>query len=155
VCLFIGAGVSKSCGLPDWNELAKSVVNVVFRDTVLYYDYANIAIRNFLSDLPLLNTMRRARQHAGERFNAIVKDCLYASPITLSPTIEAIAALNVNRICCFNYDDLLEEALLKKGRKVQIATSKSSSVAYLNAGPVIFHPHGFLNHLPQFSEVNW
>jgi len=32
--LFIGAGVSVGCGLPDWNELAKRVAGMAFTPRV-------------------------------------------------------------------------------------------------------------------------
>ena len=32
LCLFVGAGISKSCGLPDWNELSVRVIEETWPD---------------------------------------------------------------------------------------------------------------------------
>jgi hypothetical protein len=51
----------------------------------------------------------------GKRFNTAVADALYANAYTISPAVKAIVSAGVRRICTYNFDDLLEEALTVHG----------------------------------------
>lgn len=61
LCLFVGAGVSRSCGLPDWPALSRAVIEAAWPDRVQMYDYEYIALRSALNKASPLDAMRHAR----------------------------------------------------------------------------------------------
>lgn len=143
LCLFVGAGVSKSCRLPDWDTLSNSVVLEAFRDEVPL-DLLQTANRNAALKKPPLGAMRAARRVLKERFTPVVKECLYSTTPELSETVKAIVLLRkVRNICCFNYDDLLEEAYEQNGITCR-PVIEGDELPSPSDDVLIFHPHGFL-----------
>ena len=91
-----------------------------------------------------LDAMRIARRVQGNNFNSVVSKCLYSTGVHLSKTVESIVSLhNVRRICCFNYDDLLEDAYNNKGMKFRSLT-EGDKLLPEGEEILILHPHGFL-----------
>jgi hypothetical protein len=143
LCLFVGAGVSESCGLPNWDTLSNRVVLEAFRDEVPL-DLRQTANRNAALKKPPLGAMRAARRVLKERFNSVVKECLYSTTPELSEAVKAIALLrNVRNICCFNYDDVLEVAYEQNGTTRRPVT-EGDELRLHSDDVLIFHPHGFL-----------
>lgn len=144
LCLFVGAGVSMSCGLPDWNTLSERIIAKTWPDRVSRMDIERMMIRSHLSKQTPLDAMRLARRANGDSFNAIVSDALYSTGVALSPTVDAIVSLdNMRRICCFNYDDVLEEAYSRSGIKYRPLMA-GDELPLQSDEVLIFHPHGFL-----------
>ena len=162
VCLFVGAGVSRGCGLPNWRELAEGVVRMFPRKPGPPLGATSAAIQqgqrpppdpNILStqkanvlaqEEPLL-AMRYARSDGDLDLCSLVGRCLYRGPITRSETVLEIPLLEeVKRICCFNYDDILDRAFtreiglrrfLKKNILIQEVGAGLIKMSYLgNAG---------------------
>lgn len=78
----------------------------------------------------------------------MVKQALYANAPVVSDTLRAITRLsNIRRICTFNYDDLLETALLDAGRSYS-TICEGDALNLLTEQLLIFHPHGFLPRKP-------
>lgn len=145
LCLFIGAGVSRSCGLPDWPTLSNAVVEAAWPNRYQSYDYEHIALRASLNKLSPLEAMRYARQQLGNNFNQIVKNALYSNGVAISETVSAITSLQkVRRICCFNYDDIIEEALMAVSRDCT-PVCEDDELNLLSDKCLVFHPHGFLS----------
>ncbi len=159
VCLFIGAGVSMGCGLPDWRGLAEGVVRLFPRKLVPPGLWASTIGQgktplrpNALSDLkadvlkledPLLS-MRYAKSIGGFDLNTLVCKCLYAESIKLSETVLEIPSLkNVRRICCFNYDDILDRSFAERST-VYIPLFQDDRIPLESPQTIIFYPHGFL-----------
>jgi hypothetical protein len=68
---------------------------------------------------PLLS-MRYARSDPDIDLRSLVSDRLYRGPIKLSPTALEIPMLDrVGRICCYNYDDILDRAFRRAGDEVR------------------------------------
>jgi SIR2-like domain len=144
LCLFVGAGVSMSCGLPDWDTLSKKVIEKTWPDRVSRLDIEQTITRSTLFNQNPLDAMRMARRVHGNQFNAVVSDCLYSSGAYISQTVKAIVHLgDVFRICCFNYDDLLEEGFRTSGNKCRPVMDGDELLLQTNE-VLIFHPHGFL-----------
>jgi hypothetical protein len=69
---------------------------------------------------------------------------LYDKPITLSKTALEIPTLEkVKRICCYNYDDILDRAFAERGRKYS-AMFTCDRIPLETPQTLIFYPHGFL-----------
>jgi hypothetical protein len=171
VCLFIGAGVSIGCGLPDWKGLAKSVVENIPRKAggPRLGEIAAADARgepappdpNALSyetgvqlgALDPMLSMRYLRLDPNCPVEDLVTSALYGGDITLSDTILEIASLeNIRRICCFNYDDLLTRAFAKTGRPYN-AVFENERILLESQHTLIFYPHGFLPDPKRHSDV--
>jgi SIR2-like domain len=144
ICLFVGAGVSKSCGLPNWEQLAERILEETWPDRGGIADVLRSSERRARSKYSPIQAMRMARQELDERFNSIVFKCLYRHAPIVSPTVEALTTfVNVTRVLCSNYDDVLEEAYRTRGIKCR--SLKPDDSLPLNDNEVfVLHPHGFL-----------
>lgn len=136
ISLFVGAGVSVGCGLPDWNCLLERTMRVAFGGNV------PTAIRAADQYTPIIRA-RVLRSHLGKRFNEAVANALYSKPFEVSPTIQEITKSGIRRICCFNYDDLLEEAYSSRGYTTH-SIVKGDKFNNNFKGTCIYHPHGLL-----------
>ena len=134
--LFVGAGISMSCGLPSWDELVRRVVNEVWKHDE---DLAAELLRK-----PNGIASRYSKSHAGSSFNGIIKNCLYEDELVLSPAVQAIAGSGIRNICTLNFDDLLEEAFQAADIEVDVATPNEPFSKNWH-GTKIFHPHGLLS----------
>lgn len=161
VCLFVGAGVSMGCGLPDWEGLAKKVIEnfpkkpgpalgaraaAVQAGTPAPPDPNALAIEKakVLADQQPLLSMRYARCDQDVDLKTLVSKCLYSKRPELSETVREIVNLdNVHRICCFNYDDILDRAFAN-AHKPYLALFPKDRVPLEAPETLIFYPHGFL-----------
>lgn len=146
LALFVGAGVSMSCGLPGWTELVSRVLTTTWKDQP---DLAALLIK----DKNIL-AARYARQKAGTKFNRIVHEALYQNDVELSGCVWAIARSGVRQICTFNFDDLLAEALLTEGRECVIATPDEPFQTTFEGSTTVYHPHGILPRFYRDSELD-
>jgi hypothetical protein len=154
LCLFVGAGISKSCGVPDWNDLSAMVIKETWPDTVKF-DFFSKCERFVRSSYSPRDAMRMARRELGQQFNSVVSKCSYLEATALSSSLEAIVSLhNVRRIICSNYDDLLEEGYTQ--RRVGFRSLVQDDLLPSDTNEVlIFHPHGFLprrNYSRNYSD---
>jgi hypothetical protein len=140
LALFIGAGISMGCGLPSWKELVERVVHEAWKNDPEF-------CKALLND-PRILAPRYARAKLGERFNQIIHECLYRDNYTISACVKAIAKSGLRRVCTFNFDDLLEDALLSEGIDAVIA-SPDEAFSASASDAVVYHPHGVL---PLFSN---
>lgn len=135
--IFVGAGISASCGLPDWDALKNKLKLEVESQGVVVPpndDVANIARRVF-----------------GLKFNAVVADCLYREGISISKSALAIANSGVRSIVCFNFDDVLEEIYQSECIKHSVVLS-GERFNRNNDHITIFHPHGYLGRFDSEDE---
>ena len=162
LCLFVGAGVSMGCGLPDWKGLAKAVVNSFPRkpggpplgarsaarslglpqpeDPNALFDYIPRAL---VEEDPLLS-MRYARSEFGAELRELVSQVLYRQAIALSDAVLEIPLLEkVRRICCYNYDDVLERAFAQRDR-AHLSLFEDDRMPLEDERVLVLHPHGFL-----------
>jgi hypothetical protein len=161
VCLFVGAGVSIGCGLPGWKELASGVVELFPRkpgpplgaafaadaagrpppvDPNALFGYK----REVLKGLDPLLSMRYARADRELDLNSLVCQRLYRGPIKLSKTVLEIPMLEkVRRICCYNYDDMLDRAFARR-KKAYKPVFEKDRIQLETEQTLVFYPHGFL-----------
>jgi hypothetical protein len=145
LALFMGAGISIGCGLPSWKELIRRVLTEIWsRDPQM--------VEVLMSERPVL-AARYAKQKAGATFNRTVHKCLYSNDPSISPSVEAIALAGIRHICNFNFDDLVEEALLTNGIEPVVATP-SDSFESKHDRITVFHPHGMLPRFDRGAELD-
>lgn len=180
LALFIGAGVSASAGLPDWNSLlSQLLVNLISKNlpkTIEVNDEETLILAKSLQQLnssPLLEA-RYVNSGLGDNFEKDVANILYKkiSDDSTSDLIKSIAnvcipprgSLGVKAIVNYNFDDLIETELDKKGLKYRSIYRDVDIPTKQELG--IFHVHGFLpretnnydgisESLSVFSEKNY
>lgn len=135
--IFLGAGISVGCGLPDWNSLLSSLrilLNIHGIKISDSDDIANLARDNFCSN-----------------FNSKVASCLYENSLEISESALSVAKSGVRSIVCFNFDDILEEifqtesiphTVVLNGEKFNLNKEHTT----------IFHPHGYLGRFDSDLE---
>lgn len=136
VALFVGAGVSLGCGLPDWNALIDSLMRKAFPDQT---QQAFEATDHYTA----ISRARLIRIKLSEKFCASVADALYSESYAPSKTVDEVVRSGIRRIVCYNFDDILEEAYATDGRKIH-AVTQGERFNNNFRGTTIFHPHGIL-----------
>ena len=155
LCLFIGSGVSKGCGLPDWKELTDDLLCAYFdRD---FGDWrqpkgwgqqwaAANAVKETLqaSSNPVIS--RYIRLRLDEDYIKAVRSVLYDRPHKVSEALRSIASMgSLAAVCSYNYDDLLER--LSNDHPSFRAIASPSDPIHTNSIPV-YHVHGLLPEDP-------
>ena len=161
VCLFVGAGISRGCGLPDWEELASGVVDLFPRKPGPPLGARARAVRQglpapvdpnanmylkgeALKKLDPLLSMRYARSDPDYDLRSLVARRLYLNSIELSDAVLEIPLLEqVRRICCYNYDDVLDRAFAEREKAYQ-PVFEGSRMELESEKTLVFYPHGFL-----------
>jgi hypothetical protein len=134
VCLFVGAGISRGCGLPDWATLAAEVVDRIperriplgeesaawaAKRPIKYInpDGLSAQAKQHLKEAGALFSMRHLRGMSSIDLESLVTSVLYDRTIQVSGSAAAaIARLrNLKRVCSFNYDDVLLSAFDSEG----------------------------------------
>ncbi|MEW6349882.1 MAG: SIR2 family protein [Thermodesulfobacteriota bacterium] len=161
--LFVGAGFSKSCRLPRWDELVDKVVERAwptgeFESVVKAKAHRKGVVQQGLEAAVDLAEMRGGPGEPRDTFVKIVKQCLYGDTETLelSPTARATAKLkNVREICCLNFDNVLEEAYQRDRADVAaIPVVRDKQVPEKADVVVIYHAHGYLPHGTQGNQTS-
>jgi len=140
LCIVLGAGISKSFGLPDWQTLIKNL-----------YDEKGKTLSND-------NFMEAAEKYKTEYqqdYISDVKKALYKdaniefTQLTTQSTLAAIGALVMaskrgtsSKVITYNFDNVLELYLNYFGLA---SNSKYETLHWASSADVeIYHPHGFL-----------
>lgn len=165
--LFLGAGVSSSAGMPDWNTLLNSLfvtyLTEEFDDNISVNDNDISEIVNRLNEVDEPSALMAARylrkgltKGASEtqKFTGAIAKNLYKLrnhkyPID-SNLIKAIAALcvpkrtgaKVRSVITYNFDDLLERQLEQKS--IEHHSIYTNNESYTLDEIPVYHVHGFL-----------
>ena len=110
LAIFLGAGISSGCGLPTWKDLLKCLEKKIASDTE----------RN------TLDVADKARKLYQDRFNHEVANCLYRNSVEISSSLKSIAKCGVSKVVCFNFDDLLEEALTMESIRHRVVLNREN-----------------------------
>ncbi|MGA9303992.1 MAG: hypothetical protein WBW31_01185, partial [Candidatus Sulfotelmatobacter sp.] len=102
LALFVGAGISHGCGLPGWDALVHTL-------GVAAYQGGKASVREAITHFNTAVQGRILKTRLKTRFNKTVADALYATAYELSPALNAIVSAGAQRICTYNFDDLIEE----------------------------------------------
>lgn len=166
--LFIGAGVSKDAGMPDWATLLDSLLLVLFAkklssERVISDSDLNYIVKQYRQidgASPLLNA-RYVRKGISdgtishqEEFLSALTDALYRltdpAKASDSPLLQQLASMCVPRrtgsrirtVVTYNFDDLLEQCLTSKQVEHR-AIFNDGDIPTKDELP-IYHCHGFL-----------
>lgn len=134
--LFIGAGISQGCGLPGWEDLVDRLKLVLKRQYRRVTDDA-------LSNYDTITQTRLLRTLLHNNFNFEVAKALYSNSYRISNTVNQIARCGIDRICTYNFDDILEEAFSTEGLEFNSLVTGDASNSNYN-GTIIYHVHGLL-----------
>lgn len=157
--IFIGAGLSSSCGLPNWNELLSRLQRRILTANKCG-EIENLLDQECSSPIIKARYLRVMQERASvnprspgspnDDFMRLMHDCLYAPTNhrkESSPFLEALVALiakhreNLRGVITHNFDDLLERAL----KSFPISCQAATNATYLLPGILpVFHVHGYL-----------
>lgn len=158
ITLFLGAGVSVSGGLPNWNTLLENIIREINpnQDPSILSDIhiEDIQKASNWSSIIMARYMRVGKDHPMEYnptnkngFNKALYRALYGTLGSYNdmPLINSIEKLisdgKVNSVITYNYDDYLETTLEKNNIPVQtIGNGERLTAGYFP----IYHVHGFM-----------
>ena len=150
LCLVVGAGVSKGCGLPVWSELNRRLLRRALAG--LYAAVGPVEAPLHARDIeatmvervrPMVGRYVKAK--LGARYLDEVRTALYEGPVRLSKTVRAVLDLQgLHAILTANFDDLLETFARDLGVDGRYQAVFSAPIS-LNRGRIpIYHTHGYL-----------
>jgi hypothetical protein len=174
--LFLGAGISVSHGVPNWKNL---VLDMLFDQTeharrlkgflphyrralaswlADYFEYNPIILARIIEDNVRARAKRKAKAAAPDAFLASLRRHLYAAyrPSSRVTTLGAVADLisrsagNIPAVVNFNFDDLLEGELARRGvEHVPVVADMRHGHGKLR----IIHPHGFIPRVGNLDQA--
>jgi len=157
--LFLGAGVSASAGLPDWDSLlSQLLVTLISKNLPKSIEVDNeqkLTIAQTLQQLNLSSPLLEARyvnSGLGDTFEKDVSNVLYSTvresntsnllPSLANLCIPLRGALGVRALVTYNFDDLIEVELDNLGLKYRPIYRDVDIPLKDELG--VFHVHGFL-----------
>ncbi len=107
--VFVGAGLSKVAGLPDWSELVKPIAK-------------NLGIE--IGDIPLPRILEYAYGQNKSQYSIFILD-FKKNIIDSKPSVvhQLLTRLRINRIWTTNYDDLIEKAYAINSKPLTVITN--------------------------------
>ena len=145
LALFIGAGISRGCNLPDWNTLLDSLMNKAFPNQT---NHKIETTKNFSA----ISRARLIKSKLGDNFHRTIAEELYKNEYGPFKAVMEIVRSGVRRICTYNFDDLLEEAYAtEKFKTHSIVDGENFNNNF--RGTAIYHPHGILPSNATFQEL--
>ncbi len=161
--LFVGAGVSKSCGLPLLQELAEKVVEVAYPENNAFSIESVRAQRAAILRHDARTAIRLARERLGRDFPRTLYAALYGTRVDLQPSVSVMAITElekVTKICCTNYDNVMELGYLQAasnragGERLFTTVTPKEKFNHPQNGAIICHPHGFLPFIREGFQEN-
>ncbi|MBX3175099.1 MAG: SIR2 family protein [Gemmatimonadaceae bacterium] len=164
--LFVGAGVSRSAGYPDWPDLVRRLATKVFNNhsaTPLSSEEHEEVQRFFEREVPAspLIVARLLRNSLGGGFADTVRGALYEGngEARGSRLISALGALRmpqrgrlgVQAVVNYNFDDLLESELQARSIAYRVVLGEGDKP--LRTELPVYHVHGFLPRKGQLSPL--
>lgn len=159
ISLFLGSGVGRSVGLPDWDGLIREMVgecntNIVANEA---YDYDLLASDSDRSSIVMARYLKNSLGDKTEDYVPVLKRALYKNypsnnqrgALTLVDAVKLLAVHpSVRRVITYNYDDLLEQAIGDERPYSPIDGRNRPSPGALP----IYHIHGFV---PQEDDSSY
>ena len=166
--LVLGAGVSAPYNLPSWGNLLQKLLFETFNNNNTNTDISFVLSKLFpelFPNSPLISARFLEdyfkKQKNGKTFEELVKEALYeeVNRETDSSTIKEILQFciaparspNLDSIITYNYDDILEGALLNSDVEIPFKSIYKVGMNPQNRELPIYHVHGYL---PQEQEVD-
>ncbi len=160
--LVLGAGVSRTAGMPTWSSLLSRFLVAVIGDalegrlptTVEQRNAIAGRLRDLQPDSPLIEA-RYVRAALGDSFESTLRALLYTTDVKLdSPLLLALARLcipkrrgpGVRSVITYNFDDTLERYFDAAGVECRSIFRDDGSGAVDELG--VYHVHGFVPEDP-------
>lgn len=146
--LFLGAGLSKSMGLPGWDDLLKSLLESLKKNKSLSINDYSACLKDSDNN-PLIQAryLKQFYRDSHLSFVSGIREVLYQDNNGSTELLYSIVSLvktgRVDSVITYNYDDLLEEALRKDGVSY---TPVDRSNRPLPGSLPIHHIHGMITH---------
>jgi hypothetical protein len=129
--VFLGAGMSKTCGYVDWAELMKPVAKHLELDVARETDYALLA-QYYVND----------ERNRG-KLNKLLFNSMTPDKAVCSDRHAILARLPVSVYWTTNYDELMEKALEAEGKKIDVKTCISNFLTPLaGSDATLYKMHG-------------
>jgi hypothetical protein len=155
LCLILGAGVSKGCGLPVWSELNERLLRRALAG--LYEavgpEEAPLHERDIEATLkdrvrPMVGRYVKAK--LGNRYLDELRAALYRDPVRSSHTMRAILAMDrLHAILSMNFDDLLERFAKEAGVGTRYQALFEAPIRSEPGRIPVFHTHGYIPEDPK------
>lgn len=162
--LVLGAGISKSFNIPDWNELLSKLLINHFKTSEGFNKEFESEIVEVFNYMNKDNELKKGRyiQSLYEKdkepyaLENNVRDTLYketkiGDTSTIDNIVLLIQSLKVNSVITYNYDDILERRLYIKNPNFKVKSLHGESQDFNKDEFPIYHVHGFL---PESSILN-
>lgn len=152
--LFTGAGVSKGCGLPNWNELQTEMLKVIINkysklgENNEWKKTRSQHVEDYFKSISPLVKGRYLKRKLGKGYLKTLRSLLYKKLPNPSPTLHAVSKLaDIRAVCTYNYDDLLETQPNPSRTFCPVA----EPLDVPNNQIPVYHVHGFI---PLYSYSN-
>lgn len=151
---FLGAGLGPGVNMPTWNELLDDLLDRAQKNSnseIGSVDYSDIDVSCNHSALIIGRYIESGFKDMKE-FTEQMKSSLYKNnpkPISklYKAIVEAIKTNKVEQVITFNYDDLVETALIREKIAVHSVFDRSH---YSGSDFPVYHVHGMI---PQTREI--
>ena len=164
--IYVGAGLSASCGVPTWNKLTEEIcttffahwefakdtkrvptnMSIAFWEKFLWSEQDKILAKKFSANDPMKIMEQIKSQIEPRNWIYLIRKILYyQNEIEYSSLLEAVVNListdEVNNVLTTNYDDLIENRMKEKGLIVNSFSFEPINNDSINQ---IIHLHGIL-----------
>lgn len=170
LALFVGAGISKDAGIPQWKDLINALLSKMIASRIKDKDSEVLAqhldaiielAHQNQEDSPITQMRYIKGAFSIDEYNKLVHEVLYSKkPRANTDLLNAIAAIctpqrnhiGVQGVVTYNFDDLLERCLRKLKVQTNIVSCEDdiSTPDKLN----IFHVHGYMPNKLNESNPN-
>lgn len=168
LALFVGAGISKDAGIPQWKELTNALLakmiasRIKDKGTEVLAQHLDVIIElahQNQEDSPITQMRYIKGAFTPDEYNKLVHEVLYSKkPKANTDLLNAIAAIctprrnhiGVQGVVTYNFDDLLERCL----RRLKVPTNIVSCEDDISTPDKlsVFHVHGYMPN--KFDESN-
>ncbi len=151
--LFIGAGVSKSAGLPNWEELLANIIQNIADDTKRSLANGIKDKNEIIRAQKLFTIIAPENNRNTQKVHNVIHKALWGnctnksikSPLVDS-IVNAISQKEINAIVTYNYDDVIESELKK--REIDYSQIIEGEEVMDRIGIPILHVHGYIPRKP-------
>ena len=151
---FFGAGLGADVNMPKWNELLGDLMNKAQASSHSAIGYADYdAIDNSCNHSALIigryieNGFASMKDFKTQMHDSLYKNSPKPDSDLYKEIVKAISSGKVQQVITFNYDDLVETALIAEGISVHSIFDRSH---YSGTDFPIYHVHGMI---PQTREI--
>lgn len=149
VSVFLGAGVSASAGVATWESLLEQLCVKKGLSKI------DSDIDSIIKGRYIIEEYKKSQKQPPEEFYQDIRDILYANKKS-SDLISSIASLitrdNIESIISYNYDNLVEQEVMKQGKKCIPIFDKTMTIE--QSALCIYHVHGYVSHEENLETDN-